>query len=150
MKNLLLILTLVFVSSFVSAQSFSLEHDHSTIQVENIDKSVEYYKDILQLKEVNTPWPDNKMIRFFEIGNNNHLHIAQVDEYGSVKINKVLHLAFAVKDFDGFIKYLNDKGVNFSNFAGESHKIQKRKDGVRQIYIIDPDGYWIEINDAKH
>ena len=152
MKNLILILTLVFSSFYSNAQSFSLEHDHSTIQVENIDKSVEFYKNVLKLEEMETPWPENKMIRFLETGKNQQLHIAQVsvDNFGEVKVNKVLHLAFAVSDFDSFLKYLKEKGVDYSNFNAESSKIQTRPDGVRQIYFQDPDGYWIEVNDAKH
>ncbi len=40
------------------------------------------------------------MIRFLETGKNQQLHIAQVkvDDYGDVKVNKVLHIAFAVND----------------------------------------------------
>lgn len=152
MKNLILILSLVLSSFYSSAQSFSLEHDHSTIQVENIDKSVEFYKNLLKLKEKETPWPEYKMIRFFETGKNQQLHIAQanIEDYGDVKINKVLHLAFAVNNFDEFLKYLKKNGVNYSNFNEESNKVQIRPDGVRQIYFQDPDGYWIEVNDAKH
>lgn len=152
MKNLILILTLFFSSFYSNAQSFTLEHDHSTIQVKDIDRSVEFYKDILQLKETPSPWPENKMIRFVVTGNNQQLHIAQVniEDFGEVKVNKVLHLAFAVKDFDGYLEYLNEKGIEYSNFAEESKRVQTRPDGVRQIYFQDPDGYWIEINDAKH
>jgi len=98
---------------------------------------------------LSTPWPENLLIRFFEIGNNQQLHIAQVD-YGDIKLNKVLHLAFTVKDFDGYLKFLNDNDILYSNFGGEQKKIQVRPDGVHQIYFQDPDGYWIEINDAKH
>jgi catechol 2,3-dioxygenase-like lactoylglutathione lyase family enzyme len=152
MKNLILILTLVFSSFYSNAQSFSLEHDHSTIQVENIDKSIEFYKGILKLKEITTPWPNNKLIRFLKTGENQQLHIAQeqVNNFGDVKVNKILHLAFAVKDFDAYLKFLDKKGINYSNFAGESKNLQTRPDGVRQIYFQDPDGYWIEINDANH
>jgi lactoylglutathione lyase len=32
---------------------------------------------------------------------------------------------------------------------GEKMAITNRVDGVKQIYFKDPDGYWIEINDAK-
>ncbi len=67
MKNLILILTLVFSSFYSIAQSFNLEHDHSTIQVENIDKSVEFYKGILNLKKVDTPWPENKITFIFRL-----------------------------------------------------------------------------------
>jgi catechol 2,3-dioxygenase-like lactoylglutathione lyase family enzyme len=45
---------------------------------------------------------------------------------------------------------LNENDIKYSNFREESKKIQIRPDGVRQIYFQDPDGYWIEINDAKH
>lgn len=152
MKNLILILTIIFSSYYSNSQSFILEHDHSTIQVENIDKSVDFYKNILKLKEIETPWPEYKMIRFFETGKNQQLHIAQenIEDYGAVKLNKVLHLAFAVNNFDEFLKYLKEEKVNYSNFNEESNKIQTRPDGVRQIYFQDPDGYWIEVNDAKH
>ena len=152
MKKLLLVLTLFFSTYDSKAQSFNLVHDHSTIQVKNISKSVEFYISILQLKEVVTPWPDNKMIRFFETGKNQLLHIAQadIDVFGEVSVNKVLHLAFAVNNFDEFLKYLKGKGVDYSNFNEERNKIQIRPDEVRQIYFQDPDGYWIEINDAKH
>ena len=150
MKNLLLLLTLVFTPFYFNAQSFSLEHDHSTIQVKNIEESVAFYKNILKLKETDTPWPEYELIRFFETGKNQQLHIAQVDTYGDVKVNKVLHLAFAVNNFDAFLKHLKEKGINYSNFNEESNKIQTRTDGIRQIYFQDPDGYWIEINDVKH
>ena len=70
MKNALLMLTIVFSSLVANAQSFKLAHDHSTIQVEDVDKSMAFYKDILQLKEVPTPWPGYNMIRFLETGTN--------------------------------------------------------------------------------
>ena len=37
--------------------------------------------------------------------------------------------------------------IDFSNWKGELNTIQKRIDGKRQIWIQDPQGYWIEIND---
>ena len=150
MKSVLLIIS-IFIHPLNSiGQSFELVHDHSTIQVENIVKSVDFYKNILKLSELYTPWPENPMIRFFEYGNNQQLHIAQVDDYGAIKINKVLHLAFSTGNFDGYLKFLDDQGIKYFNFKEEHNKIQIRPDGVRQIYFKDPDGYWIEINDAAH
>lgn len=152
MKRLVVVFTVMLSFLFSNAQSFKLEHDHSTIQVENIEVSAQFYSDILQLKEIATPWPKFKLIRFFETGNNQQLHIAQaqLDKYGDVKVNKVLHLAFTVRNFDRYLEFLNENDINYSDFAGESNNIQSRPDGVRQIYFQDPDGYWIEINDAKH
>ncbi len=149
MKKILLTLTIIVCSFYSIAQSFSPEFDHSTILVENLEKSAEFYKNIVHLKELETPWEVNTMVRFFEIGNNQQLHVAHV-ESDDIKLNKVLHLAFAINDFDGYLIFLNDKGIDYSNFDGESKEIELRPDGVRQIYFQDPDGYWIEVNNAKH
>ena len=32
---------------------------------------------------------------------------------------------------------------------GEAFKMTNRVDGVHQVFLKDPDGYWIEVNDAK-
>jgi lactoylglutathione lyase len=149
MKNLLFIIAL-FLGSFNSmAQSYNLEFDHTTILVKNIETSAEFYKNILQLKELETPWGFIEWGRFFEIGNHQQIHIALVD-HGEVKPNKWLHIAFAVNDFDGYLKYLDENNIDYGNFKGESKEFQIRPDSVRQIYFQDPDGYWIEVNDAKH
>ena len=39
--------------------------------------------------------------------------------------------------------------IPYSDWPGAAHTVNHRDDGVRQIYFQDPDGYWIEINDAK-
>ena len=149
MKNLLFIIAL-FLGSFNSmAQSYNLEFDHTTILVKNIETSAEFYKNILQLKELETPWGFIEWGRFFEIGNHQQIHIALVDN-DEVKPNKWLHIAFAVNDFDGYLKYLDENNIDYGNFKGESKEFQIRPDSVRQIYFQDPDGYWIEVNDAKH
>jgi len=86
---------------------------------------------------------------FFAIGNNQQLHLAR-GETDEIKLEKSIHIAFAVTDFDRYLSFLNDIGVAYSNFEGDSNQYQTRPDGVKQIYLQDPDGYWIEINDAKH
>jgi len=150
MNKILLLVSLIIYPISSIGQTFSLEHDHSTIQVKDIDVSVEFYKTILQFEELDTPWPENPTIKFFNIGNNQQLHIAEVDFYGTIKINRVLHLAFTTKDLESYVKFLTEKGIEYFNFNEEVNKFQKRPDGVRQIYFKDPDGYWIEVNDASH
>jgi len=44
---------------------------------------------------------------------------------------------------------LNKANVAFSNLKGDSRTTNTRIDGVKQLYLQDPDGYWIEVNDAK-
>jgi lactoylglutathione lyase len=149
MKNPLLILALIIFSYPALGQSFNLQPDHATILVSDLDRSALFYKNVLQFKELETPWGENPSIRFFAIGNSQQLHLAR-GETGEIKLEKSIHIAFAVKDFDRYLSFLTDMGVAYSNFAGDSNQYQTRPDGVKQIYLQDPDGYWIEINDAKH
>jgi hypothetical protein len=48
---------------------------------------------------------------------------------------------------DSFIAQLDRRHVAWSNMEG-GHSPQVRSDGVKQIFIQDPDGYWIEVNDS--
>ena len=36
--------------------------------------------------------------------------------------------------------------LDYSDWPGNSGKINIRADGVKQIYFQDPDGYWLEVN----
>lgn len=51
--------------------------------------------------------------------------------------------------FDEFIKSLKEKNIPFSDWFGTPQKVSVRADGIRQVYVVDPDGYWVEINSAK-
>jgi catechol 2,3-dioxygenase-like lactoylglutathione lyase family enzyme len=45
------------------------------------------------------------------------------------------------------ISNLKKQKVEFEDWPGNKNKINIRPDGIKQIYVQDPDGYWIEIND---
>lgn len=150
MKNLIIITALFLIPFSSNAQSFGLKLEHYSIIVKDVEVSGEFYKNILQLKEVPTPWGENTPLPaiFFDIGNNRQLHLT---EYNSeIKLHKFIHFAFTVKDFDGYLEFLNEKGIEYGDFSGKNKTFQIRIDGVRQIYFQDPDGYWIEINDRKY
>ena len=150
MKTNIIILALFFcLYSSSSGQTFNLQLDHTTILVSDLETSSNFYKNILQLNELETPWGVINWGRFFSIGNNQQLHMAKLDT-NSIKLNKFLHMAFSVQEFDAYLRFLTKKGIEYGNFAGDSKEPQIRPDGVRQIYFQDPDGYWIEINDREH
>ena len=44
---------------------------------------------------------------------------------------------------------LKKNNIEFESWIGEKGVPTHRVDGVYQIYFKDPEGYWIEINDAK-
>lgn len=138
-----------FTTLSVQSQKFDLKHDHTNILVSNLQLSGDFYKDILQLKELETPWGVNPVVRFFSIGNGQQIHLAKVEK-SLIAINKVTHLAFNVTAFDNYLDFLNKNEISYSDFSGNISSIQLRPDGVRQIYLHDTDGNWIEINDARY
>ena len=114
MKKSFLTLIIVLSSFCTNAQTFNIKLDHNTILVSDIEKSREFYTNIMLFKEKVTPWGDDlpRPVLFFDIGNNQELHVTEDKEAkNTIKLNKILHLAFTVKDFDSYIKFLNKKGV---------------------------------------
>ena len=140
---------MVFSGISTQSQKFDLRHDHTNLLVTDLDVSAKFYADILQLKELETPWGINAGVRFFSIGDGQQIHLAKVSG-NIIETNKVAHLAFNVTEFDKYLEFLNQKEISYSDFSGNISEIQMRPDGVRQIYLQDPDGNWIEINDARY
>jgi lactoylglutathione lyase len=60
-----------------------------------------------------------------------------------------IHLAFSVPSVENFAKHLDELNMKYGNWAQDSKTPQVRPDGIKQIYLQDPDGYWIEVNDDK-
>lgn len=149
MKHAIILTALFLGPSYASSQTFDLLLDHTTIVVSDLTESAIFYKHILQLKELETPWGQNAPVRFFSIGTDQQLHVAQINNV-AIEPSKVIHLAFNVQDFDAYLEFLIGKGIEYSNFAGDSVQPQIRPDGVKQIYLQAPDGNWIEINNSQY
>ena len=48
---------------------------------------------------------------------------------------------------DAFMRHLQKMKVPFGDWSGKNEKYQIRADGgAKQIYLQDPEGNWIEIN----
>jgi len=84
-------------------------------------------------------------IRWISLGEGKELHLISILKE-EVKINKAVHLALSTNQFDRFIKLLNENKIEYSNWPGLVNTVTKRADGIQQIYLQDPDGYWIEVN----
>ncbi len=84
-------------------------------------------------------------IRWFSLGEDKELHLISVLKQ-PVSLNKAVHFALTTPDFDRFVERLDASGIVYSNWPGESGKITIRADNTRQLYLQDPDGYWIEVN----
>lgn len=127
-----------------STSAFTL--DHVALSVNNLEESADFYMDIFSLNEI-VNRAASEGIRWFSFGEGKELHLISVVKE-PVSVNKAVHFALSTPDFDSFIQKLDDRGVEYLSWAGESGSVSLRADGVRQVYVRDPDGYWIEVNSA--
>ncbi|WP_223276063.1 VOC family protein [Algoriphagus aquimarinus] len=119
--------------------------NHIAVHVSNLNSSKEFYQKIVGLEEIEEPFKDG-VHAWYDIGGGAALHIIEAPNVPT-QISKVNHLCFSMKDMDAFIKTLENTNYPFESWPGEKGKVTVRVDGVRQIYIQDPDGMWLEIND---
>lgn len=144
-KKMFFVMTVILFANFYSAQAqFNFNKDHDALLVKDLEVAAQFYKDILKLEEI----PNGGLgehIRWFQLNDNIQIHLIQSDE--EVAQNKGVHMALNTNKLEELIDYLNSKNVHFENWPGEKGTTNSRPDDVKQIYLQDPDGYWIEIND---
>jgi len=121
--------------------------NHIAVYVMDLKISTTFYKDIVGLDTIPEPFHDGRHT-WFAVGVKSHLHIIS-GATAKKEHDKNTHLCFSVASVPEFVKVLAKNKVEYENWAGEKMAITTRVDGVKQIYFKDPDGYWIEINDAK-
>ena len=120
--------------------------NHAALCAKNLKKTADFYSTVLQLQKIHHPFNDTLHV-WFKIGEGLALHVIQGDCPANVH-DIGIHLCFSVPSLDGFIHHLDQLNVSYGNWTGEPKKVQLRADGVKQIYFQDPDGFWIEVNDA--
>jgi len=121
--------------------------NHAALCAKNLSKTAAFYSTVLQLQRIHHPFNDTLHV-WFKIGEGLALHVIQGQCPDTVH-NIGIHLCFSVPNLDLFMKHLDAMNVKYGDWTGEPKKVQLRPDGVHQIYLQDPDGFWIEVNDAK-
>ena len=120
---------------------------HFALYVVDLSKSVAFYQQVLELKQIPEPFHDGRHV-WFRMGPHSQLHIIQ----GAAQVephDKNTHLAFSVKDLKKFTAHLDQTATRYGSWTGEAHQVTPRPDGVKQVYLQDPDNFWIEVNDDK-
>lgn len=121
--------------------------DHTAIYVADLKVSAGFYGDVIGLKQIPEPFHDGRHA-WFDLGNGAALHIIQgADERKEYYRNQ--HTCFRVPSVPAFVDILKKHNVAWEDREGKAMAITTRVDGVKQLWLKDPDGYWIEINDAK-
>jgi lactoylglutathione lyase len=146
-KAIVILLLSINISFSLYAQQIKPTLNHIAVYVHSLKTSTDFYQNILHLDTIPEPFHDGRHT-WFAIGGSAHLHLIQ----GAKEITaheKNSHLCFSIADIKDMTAILEQHNIEYENWAGEKHAVTTRVDGVHQIYFKDPDGYWLEINDAK-
>jgi lactoylglutathione lyase len=119
--------------------------NHIALYVADLKRSTTFYRDVIAAEIISDPFQDDRHV-WFKIGEHNQLHLIS----GSDPSIGNMHFAFAVSSLDDFLRHLNKAGIRYEDGHGEAGQIRMRPDGVKQMYLQDPDGYWIEINEDRY
>ena len=147
----ILIFTFTFLSqknatAQTTAKSASARLNHIAVFVTDLKESADFYHRLLDLPEIEEPFKDGKHV-WFSLGTAGQLHLIQGARQ-KIQQDKNTHLCFSVQSIPDFISKLDQQKVDYINWAGTEKAPTVRVDGVKQIYFQDPDGHWLEVNDA--
>jgi lactoylglutathione lyase len=145
--SVLSLLCLLQFSSFAQDNKAKAKLNHTAIYVVDLKKSGDFYINIIGLDTIPEPFHDGKHI-WLQTAPHIQMHIIQ----GATEAKtyyKNQHSCFSVASVEAFTKMLMAKKILFEDRDGKQNAFTIRVDGVKQIWLQDPDGYWVEINDAK-
>jgi catechol 2,3-dioxygenase-like lactoylglutathione lyase family enzyme len=107
------------------------------IHVADVERSVAFYRDVLKLPPMPRPafsFPG----AWFRIGADQELHIIGERQREVISHNRGNHFALLVDDLDAWEQHLAACGA-----AVVPRRV--RPDGALQVYVIDPDGHYVEL-----
>ena len=108
--------------------------NHITYNVKNKDLALEWYQDILGLKQI-PKMVDSDHLYWLQLPSGAMVHIIENADAPSAPSH---HTAFEVDDLDAARDAVMEKGVDVT-------EIQTRNDGQRACYLNDLDGNRIEL-----
>ena len=119
--------------------------DHVALHVADLDASAAFYSGVFRLQEIPAA---AKGRRWFSLGKDVALHLLG-ERSAPVADDRSVHLALTSDNLEPILQRLRDRRIPWSDFAGNPGGVSTgRSDGVRQIFLRGPDGYWVEVNDG--
>jgi len=120
--------------------------NHIALSVKDVGTSIKFYQNVFKLAEIENTASDSKT-RWLALKKGIQLHLIPRPN-AEIKTNKAVHFALSTKDIDEFVKHLDTLQIDYTDWVNSPNKDYIRKDGIKQVYFMDPDGYWIEVNNA--
>ena len=148
MKNIILALITFFGVIFSVKSQNNLKFDHQALPVNNLKITGDFYRDILGFEDIPTLVGTKESHRWLANQEGKEIHLIFSNEKIQ-KTPKQIHMAFSPVDFEKFIDHLKINNVVYTNYELEVDTFQIRKDGIKQVWLRDPQGYWIEINSTN-
>jgi lactoylglutathione lyase len=136
------------VSSSYAQKKQSAHINHTAIFVKNLKITKNFYEKIIGLDTIAEPFHDGKHAWFSMGVPGIALHVIE----GSLEKKayyKNQHTCFSVTSVETFAAVLKKNNIVFEDLKGNKNVFSTRVDGIKQLWLEDPDGYWIEVNDAK-
>lgn len=116
--------------------------NHVALHVADVDKSVRFYRDVLQLPMMARPAFDFPGA-WFRLGDDQELHLIGERTLPVHSHHRGGHLALLVTDLDQWEAQLDACGAT-------RLPRKQRPDGAFQTFVQDPDGHWIELCMPHH
>lgn len=115
----------------------TLQLNHVALHVVDVARSVSFYRDVLRLPVMERPAFDFPGA-WFRVGVDQELHLIGQRDAAVRSHPRGTHVALEVDDLDAWETHLDAHGV-------ERLPRKIRPDGAHQVFIMDPDGHWIEL-----
>ncbi len=140
---------IAFVALLLTGSAFAqtdakievVKHNHVALHVKDIAASTKFYRDVMGLEPVAVPDSLKAIRSWFKLGTDQQIHLLAGRDFDVKNDRNGSHFALFVTSITAAEKYLTQHKMSF-------HK-QVRFDGAVQIYVADPDGYLIELNEVK-
>jgi len=113
------------------------ELNHIALHVANVERSSDFYQNVLKLPRLVRPAFDFDGA-WFRLGASQELHIIEGRRKDVVNDRRGAHFALSVDSIDEFKVQLEKHQVTF-------FPPKERPDGIIQLFLVDPDGYYIEL-----
>lgn len=115
---------------------------HTRYRVQDLEKTVSFYKDVLGLQEVrrHTSGRGSQLVFLKAPESDEEIELCKFDESGPVQVGPDLtHLAFEVDDMDAFAKHAAAKGYPLSDGP------HRGGSGSVIAFVDAPEGYEVEL-----
>ncbi|NET38472.1 MAG: glyoxalase [Cyanothece sp. SIO1E1] len=110
--------------------------NHTAIHVADLEKSIAFYRDVLQLEPMGRPDFDFPGA-WFQTGPDQELHLINKDAQDH-SVPSERHTAYRIPDMAAAKAHLDSLGIEYRG-------PQYRPDGPLQLFLSDPDGHVIEL-----